>query len=204
MPSLTKTQPAASIGLPALARRLLRDDCAAQLVEFAVALPLLMVFVVGIFDFSGAFTIKQKLTNAARDAARAAAADPATDLANSGTTPASVIDAFQVADTYLTTNNLNDCGITIASLTAAGGLTWSATSGGACPPTPGMSAISINRGMKTTGSIGGVSTYIIETQVQIQYAYAWHFNRVIGILVNGATYAGITTLKVTATAMNEN
>ncbi|MFZ0807793.1 MAG: TadE/TadG family type IV pilus assembly protein [Candidatus Sulfotelmatobacter sp.] len=189
--------------LTALARRLLRDDCAAQLVEFAVALPLLMVFVVGIFDFSGAFTIKQKLTNAARDAARAAAADPATDLANSGTTPASVIDAFQVADTYLTTNNLNDCGLTIANLSAAGGLTWSASSG-TCPPTPGMNSISINRGQKTTGSIGGVSTYIIETQVQIQYAYAWHFNRVIGILVNGATYAGLTTLTVKATAMNEN
>jgi Flp pilus assembly protein TadG len=192
--------------LSALARRLFRDDCAAQLVEFAVALPLLVVFVVGIFDFSGAFTIKQKLTNAARDAARAAAADPATDLANSGTTPASVIDAFQVADTYITTNNLNDCGITFANLAPGGGtsaLTWSATSG-TCPPTPGMNSISINRGAKTTGSIGGVSTYIIETQVQIKYAYAWHFNRVIGILVNGATYAGLTTLTVTATAMNEN
>ena len=57
-----------------------RNDHAAQLVEFAVALPLLVVFVVGIFDFSNAFTIKQKLTNVARDAARAAAADPANDL----------------------------------------------------------------------------------------------------------------------------
>jgi len=46
----------------ALARR---DDRGSQMVEFAVTLPLLMVFVVGIFDFSGAFTLKQKLTNAA-------------------------------------------------------------------------------------------------------------------------------------------
>ncbi len=61
-------------------RRLLRAERAAQIVEFAVALPLLVVFVVGIFDFSSAFTLKQRLTNIARDAARAAAADPVNDL----------------------------------------------------------------------------------------------------------------------------
>ena len=74
----------------------LHDDTAAQLVEFAVTLPLLVVFVVGIFDFSGAFTLKQKLTNVARDAARAAAADPASDLQSAS--PLSVNDAFQVVD----------------------------------------------------------------------------------------------------------
>ncbi|MFZ0759119.1 MAG: TadE family protein, partial [Candidatus Sulfotelmatobacter sp.] len=56
------------------------DDRAAQIVEFALSLPLLVVFVVGIFDFSGALTLKQKLTNAAREGARVAAADPANDL----------------------------------------------------------------------------------------------------------------------------
>src|SRR5271170_7996586 len=76
--------------------RLFRDDRAAQIVEFAVALPLLVVFVVGIFDFSGAFTLKQKLTNVARDAARAAASDPASDLtAPQAAVPISVSDAFQ-------------------------------------------------------------------------------------------------------------
>jgi len=189
-----------------VAHLLLREDRAAQLVEFAVSLPLLVVFVVGIFDFSGAFTIKLKLTNAARDAARAAAADPATDLGNTTGTPASVVDAFQVADNYLTTNNLNDCGINAASLTAGGGtsaLTWSATAA-ACPPTPGMASFAVNRGFVSSQTVGGVSTRIVQTQVTIQYSYAWHFNRVIGILVNGATYAGLTTLSATATAMNEN
>jgi Flp pilus assembly protein TadG len=81
-------------------QRLWAEDSAAQMVELAVSLPLLIVFVVGIFDFSGAYTLKQKLANAARDAARTAAADPATDLANAGI-PASVGDAFQVVDSYL-------------------------------------------------------------------------------------------------------
>ena len=56
--------------LRAAGSRLARQDWGAQMVEFAVALPLLVLFVVGIFDFSGAFTLKQKLTNVARDAAR--------------------------------------------------------------------------------------------------------------------------------------
>ncbi len=81
---------------------ILADDRAAQIVEFAVSLPLLVVFVVGIFDFSNAFTLKQKLTNIARDAARAAAIDPANDLSlPSGVVPVSVMDAFQIIDNYM-------------------------------------------------------------------------------------------------------
>ena len=182
----------------------MRDDRAAQMVEFAVALPLLVVFVVGIFDFSGAFTIKQKIANAARDAARAAAADPSTDLGNSSGTPASVVDAFQVADLYITSNNLNDCGVTYSNLSqTAGSLTWAATAG-SCPPTPGMTSISINRGYATTQTVGGIPTYVIQTRVTIGYSYSWHFNRVIGLLVSGSTYAAITTLTESATVMNEN
>lgn len=174
------------------------------MVEFAVSLPLLVVFVVGIFDFSGAFTLKQKLTNAARDAARAAASDPATDLSNAASTPASVLDAFQVANNYLATNGLNSCGVTVSNVSLQTGLTWGATSSG-CPPTPGLVSISINRGFfGAPQMVGGTPTKVVQTQVTINYAYAWHFNRVITLLSNTASYAGISTLSVSATAMNEN
>src|ERR1700685_848091 len=86
-----------------------RDDRAAQIVELALSLPLLMLFVVGIFDFSGALSLKQKLTNAARDGARVAAADVANDLGSSGV-PVSVNNAFQVVDAYLKAEKINDCG----------------------------------------------------------------------------------------------
>src|ERR1700736_1084428 len=92
-----------------LAVRLGIEDGASQIVEFAVSLPLLAVFVVGIFDFSGAFTLKQKLTNAAREGARAAAAGPANDLTNATTptgVPASVTDAFWVVDNYLNSEQI--------------------------------------------------------------------------------------------------
>src|SRR5947209_14393877 len=98
----------------------LHDD-AAQLVEFAVSLPLLVLFVVGIFDFSGAFTLKQKLTNVAREASRIAAADPANDLGSTftaGTAPISVVDAFKAVKNYLTVNHLYDCGVTAGSVSS--------------------------------------------------------------------------------------
>ena len=41
----------------------LSNTTGSQLLEFAVALPLLVVFVVGIFDFGEAFNVKQKMNN---------------------------------------------------------------------------------------------------------------------------------------------
>jgi Flp pilus assembly protein TadG len=191
-----------------------RNDRGAQLVEFAVSLPLLVVFVVGIFDFSGAFTLRQKLTNVARDAARVAAADPATDLGS--TTPVSVADAFQVVDNYLIANNLSDCGVTQASLTAGSGasaLTWS-SSAGSCPTTAGLATITINRGyyfpptgaglpsVSCTSQSLGVQGALIGTCVSIQYAYQWRFGRVAGLL--GASSTLPSTISATAVALNEN
>ncbi len=123
------------------------DDRASQIVEFALSLPLLVLFVVGIFDFSGAISLKQKLTNAAREAARVAAADPANDL--SGTSlpmPVSVNDAVQVVDNYLVSEKINDCQLTGAAPTPGGGLTWSFNANpqtNGCPA-PGIT-LTINR-----------------------------------------------------------
>jgi len=56
-----------------------------SLAEFAIALPLLVVLVVGIFDFAAAFNLKQELNNAVREGAQFAARQPSNDLLNSGT-----------------------------------------------------------------------------------------------------------------------
>ena len=198
---------------PWVARTLafLQDEHAAQIVEFAVSLPLLMVFVVGIFDFSGAYTIKNKLTNAAKEAARVAAADPANDLED--TLPVSVTDAFQAAHNYILANNLNDCGITNAA--PKSGLTWTySAAGSGCPP--GGLKIIVNRGyFFQTGSAAPTNcasgpapqagqTAFVATCVNVQYAYQWRFNRIIGVLVPGATYPGITVLTTSAVVFNEN
>jgi Flp pilus assembly protein TadG len=194
--------------------RLWRDERAAQLAEFAIALPLLVFFVVGIFDFSGAFTLKQKLTNVARDAARVAAGDPANDL-SSAAAPVSVVDAFQLIQGYFTANNLNLCGITAISGPSAA-LTWTASGTSNGCPSLGLT-ITINRGyvMPATtgaslppvtctspGSGGSSGLTVIATCVSIQYAYPWRFGRVANLL--GMTDTLPAQISATAVAFNEN
>ncbi len=191
------------------------NDRAAQLVEFAVALPLLVFFVVGIFDFSNAYTFKQKLTNVARDAARVAASDPANDVQPSTPAPASVIDAFFDVDNYLLANNINDCLIS-GSTPAASALTWTYTATGNGCPTGGLTII-INRGYyfpaalatqpvsmlcQSPGLGGPTQTVIIGTCVSIQYGYQWRFSSVAS-LVGGTTILP-TSISAAAVAMNEN
>ena len=186
------------------------QDHAAQLVEFAVTLPLLVVFVVGIFDFSNAFTLKQRLTNLARDAARIAAADPGNDV-QSGSTPVSVMDAFYVVDNYLQANSINDCGVTPTPTGA--GLTWTFTANGNGCPTAGLTII-VNRGyyFPATGAPNPAiscapvnpngATAVIGTCVSIQYPYPWRFGRAASLL--GGNFNLPTQISAVAIAFNEN
>jgi Flp pilus assembly protein TadG len=196
--------------LTVLGRLIERADGGAQLVEFAVSLPLLVVCVVGIFDFSGAFTLKQKLTNIARDAARAAAADPAGDLQS--TQPASVSDAFQMIRNYFSANQINDCGVTLTS--SPSGLTWTSSASGNGCPSAGLTII-INRGYyfpSTGASLPSASCApqtppngqgaLIGTCVSIQYAYQWQFGRAASLLGQSTTLP--STLAGIGVALNEN
>src|SRR6266568_4712777 len=69
---------------------LLRDEAGSALLEFAISLPLLVVFVVGIFDFSGAFNQKQKMEQAAQEGAIVAAAQTMTDVQTGNASPDSL------------------------------------------------------------------------------------------------------------------
>jgi Flp pilus assembly protein TadG len=180
--------------------RLWRDDCASQIVEFALSLPLLVFLVVGIFDFSNALTLKQRLTNAAREAARVAASDPATDLVGYSTTaPVSIGDAFQVVDNYLISENINDCGLSTSAPTSAG-LKWTYTSTGTCPGT-GITLL-IDRGCINQISANSSTVDLVGTCVTIIYPYKWEFNNVASSF--GWTGSGPSTITVLAGAMNEN
>jgi len=174
------------------------DDCASQVVELALSLPVLVLFVVGIFDFSGALTLKQKLTNAAREGARVAAADPASDMYAS--VPVAVSDAFQVADNYLLSEKINDCGLSEGGTPPTPtqtALTWTYTSTGSGCPGSGIT-LTINRGYSTP--INGI--YLIGTYVTISYAYKWQFNSVGGLV--GTRFLGPSTINTAALAFNQN
>ncbi len=212
---------------PSRIKALWRDDHAAQLVEFAVSLPLLVVFVVGIFDFSNAFTLKQKLTNIARDAARIAAADPASDLAsppavnavtNPNGIPASISDAIQAVENDLATpNNVNNCGLGVGAATIfiSGGpnLIWTATASTSTPPC--SLTVTINRAYyypaNTTNVVANTNCTstapptgqlaVVATCVSIAYTYPWYFGRVAGLV--GGTAALPTQVVGTAVAIDE-
>jgi len=183
-------------------QRLRADDCGSQVVELALSLPLLVLFVVGIFDFSGALALKQKLTNAAREGARVAAADPANDLSNTSglPTPVSVSDAYQVVDNYLLSEKINDCGLQGTTPTATG-LTWTSPTLTGCPNGSGL-VLTINRGCLTPESGSSPTVNVVNTCVTITYPYSWRFTGVSGLF--GGRFAGPTGITTTAVAFNEN
>jgi Flp pilus assembly protein TadG len=186
-------------------RKIHRDTCAAQIMEFAVVLPLLAVLIVGIFDFGQAFSIRQKLTFAARDAARFGSSQPTNDLTQA--TPISVSAIRDLVDADLISAGLNDCGL--GTITQAGTVAWSAS--GTCPSSATFT-LTIDRGYVAPplGQPGinipgaGEPLRLISTHVTMSYPYQWHFNSVIRLLVPSATYAGITQITTDAIAPNQD
>jgi hypothetical protein len=43
---------------------------------------------------------------------------------------------------------------------------------------------------------------VITTRVSLKYPYSWHFNKVITLLVPGATYQGVTQIDTDAIVPN--
>jgi len=179
-----------------------------QLVEFAVSLPLLVVLVVGVFDFGSAFTVKQKVAGIAAEAARVGAMQPGNDLSfNTGdcTELVGVCAVRDVVDHSLVDAKMNDCGLGSASPTPQGrnSLTWTFTANTNCP---GTLTLTVNRGYTYTTTLASPfsgSTYTIEaTQVTLSYPYRWQFGKVIQLVAPGRTFTGPTQLTSIATMQN--
>ncbi len=79
----------------------LREERGSALLEFALTLPLLVVFVVGIYDFGGAFNQKQKIEQAAQEGAIIAAAQPMSDIVTNSSSTATNPDSLQVVVTTI-------------------------------------------------------------------------------------------------------
>jgi Flp pilus assembly protein TadG len=180
-------------------RRLASTE-ASQLLEFAIALPLLVVLVVGIFDFGDAYNLKHQLENATRDAARFGASIPISDATSGVAVPASIDGAWQVFDAYLTRAQINDCGLGSASPAIGVTYTWTSTANSS--PCVGTLTLKIERAYMMQVPVNSVTTDILCTRVSTTYPYPWHFNRVIQLLVPGSTYGA--TLQVAADAVMPN
>ncbi len=191
---------------------LANDVCGSALVEFAVSLPLLVVFIVGIYDFSGAFNQKQKLEHAAQEGAIVAGAQPMNDI-ESPTTPTSpspeslqpvvnVIFNTLAAQNVLPLANQGPCKVPVAGAHGANPLQWTYTITGCSGNALDVLAISIDRGV-VENVVTLPPTTIVGTQVVVSYPYHWRFNSVIQLLVPGASYAAVTNVSETATVHNQ-
>jgi Flp pilus assembly protein TadG len=183
---------------------ILRDESGSALLEFAITLPLLVVFAVGIFDFSGAFNQKQKLAQAAQEGAVVAAAQPTSDMQISNADPDSLRAVVTVVFNNLAGSgvlpqaNQGGCKAVNATASPSGTtLQWTYAISG-CPDNL---TVLINRGW-TPGVPAGTST-TVGTLLTVTYPYRWHFNSVIQLLIPGATYSATTFLNETAKVHNQ-
>jgi hypothetical protein len=174
-----------------------------EIIEFAVSLPLLVVLVVGIYDFGSAFTLKHRLTSAVREGARIASAQhhpPNPGASSVCGVPSSICVIRDIVHGSLATSNVDDCGLgTVPGSYAAS--TWTFT--GSCSGP----ILEINRGVlnpatATLPAPFDTRPYIVEdTQVTLTYPYQWQFGKAFQLLGPGSNYLA-STIKVTATMQN--
>jgi Flp pilus assembly protein TadG len=178
----------------------LRSSEGAQLVEFALVLPLLLALVVGIFDFGQAYNLKQKLNNAAREGARFSIEESCADCTQAAPATTQAIENSIV--NYLSNAGVNLCGLTGTTTPSIGPLpfaSWVFTSPQQCTGTGANFTIEIDRGVTFVDSNGAT---VSASHVIVNSPYAWSFNRIIGFLLPGANYAAVTTLSSDATMQN--
>ena len=169
----------------------------AQILEFAITMPLLVVFVVAIYDFGHAFNTKEKLNFAARDGARVGSTLPTNDL--SLESPVSVTEIRDLVDADLLAAGINDCGL--GPITQTGPLVWTAT--GTCQSAATFT-LTIDRGFVVVPAAGASQPVRqISTHIDLAYPYQWQFASVIQLVAPGASYAGTTIIETDALAANQ-
>lgn len=164
----------------------LRETSGAQLVEFAFALPFLLVVLIGIIDFASAYNTKHIMVNAARGAARIMASTPLSNsscpsgwnITSPGTgIPCAVQTAADNVKNYLTTAGLSAAACmdpTTATYTANMIWTYSCNS---------VTLVINKADFVTGGANGGV---ISSTKVTLSYPYTFFFGNILKLLVSGS------------------
>jgi Flp pilus assembly protein TadG len=179
----------------------------AEILEFAISLPLLLVVAVGVFDFGSAFTVKQKVGSVALQGARFASNQPTNDLSLGGAcgAPASICSVRDVVEANLVASKLNDCGLGTAVGAGSGSLAWTFTSNTGCA---GTLTLIIQRGYVYTATLPAPpfqANYSIEaTKVTLSYPYRWQFNRVAPLIAPGANYPATSQISSIAIMQNLN
>src|ERR1700693_357173 len=177
----------------------LREAQGAALLEFAITLPLLVVFVVGIFDFSGAFNQRQKIEQAAQQGAIIAGAQPMSDIASGNGNPDSLQPVVTAVFNSMVASGVvpqGTCAPPVTPTHPGSNLKWTYT----ISPCPDDLIITVDRGWISASS----SPAAVGTRVTVVYPYHWRFNSVIQLLFPGSSsYAATTQVTESATVHNQ-
>lgn len=161
-----------------------------QLLEFGLALPFLLVFVIGIIQFGGAFNLKQEMANAAREGARIVISNTMAD-SSCASTNCSVQTAVNAMANYMTNAGVDSSCINPASPSSSGTSTWTYSCKGI--------SMTVNHGYVYTPAGG---TPVTATQVTLTYPYTWFFNSIIKLLVPKSNIGLPSSLTETAVMQN--
>jgi hypothetical protein len=187
----------------------LGEEQGSALLEFSLVLPLLVVLVVGIYDFSGAFNQKQKIEQAAQEGAIVAGAQPTSDIA-SPTAPDSLLPVVAAVFNSLAGSGvLPNAGTGTCSspgaATGPAGLAWTYTIS-LCPDDL---KITINRGCTCGSCLPALACasgppFPVGSVVTVQYPYHWRFGSAIQLLFPGPNgYLAPTPVTASATVHNQ-
>jgi Flp pilus assembly protein TadG len=184
----------------------LKEERGSAILEFAISLPLLVVFVVGIYDFSSAFNQKQKIAQAAQEGAIIAGAQPTSDIAPGNGNPDSLLPVVTAVFNSLASSAVLPSGTSctppgkVAHDDKSSNLAWTYTIS-SCSGSHANDdlVITIDRGQVLVSK----ASTTVSTTVAVVYPYHWQFNTVIQLLIPGAKYAAITQLTESATVQNQ-
>lgn len=160
----------------------------AQLLEFAIMLPVLLVLVVGAADFGAAFIKRDKLANAAREGARIAVVQSPADL-----TQANPLTVQSVRDAVL--SYLNGAGLpaTLSGTTpcAVGIFDWTY-----CLTNSGQIRIERQHVVNVNG------TLVLCSRVTVTYPHTWSVAQILRLLVPSSSLSSPVMIPVDAVMKN--
>lgn len=159
-----------------------------QLLEFAFAMPILLLLVVGAWDLGSAIALKQKLTNAALQGARIASSELWKVSTSCPSTPCAITDAENAVVLYLKNANVDASCISSTTASTTGlapyytGYKW-ACSGSA-------TSLDISEVLKNG---------VVNVQVTLTYPLKWILTDFMGIGPPGKTISTTVAMVNTGT-----
>jgi len=165
-----------------------------QIVEFAMVLPLFLVFALAAFDFGQVFALRDKLDNSAREGARQASQQTLfTEVFNGPPSANTTAVAQSVFDYLLQAKVVQGCSLNAGK--NSGAFTWTFSAKKCADDL----TITVERNVLVAMNGGEVSM----SRVTVSYpAHFLFFHTVIGLLAPGATYS--STFVLTPQAIMQN